>query len=168
MRRTVVLLAAVAMLGACGDGGTADRGEVARLQDEVDSAARIVAITVSEALTGTLPPGTSLGTGRSASCSDGSGLSYSVGTAVTHSAMDAATSLRAVARELRREGYEAEVGRSGDIVRVELGDAVAGIRARGSSGSPVAHQIEVGTGCVRVGRALAAEVVDAPGRDVRR
>lgn len=164
MRRAFVLLVAVSLLAGCG--GAPDRAEFARLQDEVDSAARIVAITVSEALTATLPAGTSLGTGRSARCRGGA--AYSIETAVTHAPMDAAISLRQVAKELRREGYAASVISGDGLVRADVGDTLAEVDATGQAEQPTRHRIVVTTGCVDVGTSLAEQLVKEPGRDVRR
>ncbi len=164
MRRALVLLVTAVSLTGCG--GAADRSEFTRLQDEVDSAARITAITVSEALTGTLPAGTLLGTGRSERC-DG-GASYSVATTVIHAPMDAVASLRQVATEVEREGYTTVIDTKDAVVRADVGDVTAEIRETGAGDDPSAHEIVVSTGCVDVDPDLAAELVQEPVRDVKR
>lgn len=167
MRLPFVLLMTAVLLAGCGSG--VDRAEVGRLQDEVDSAARITAITVSEALIATLPPGTSLGTGRTVECTAGSGgVSYSVETAVTHAPMDAVAALRQVAKEIEREGYTAVYDAKDEVVRSDVGDVRAEIRAEGAGETPTAHEIVVTTGCIEVGRDLAADLAKEPGRDVKR
>lgn len=165
MRLPVVLLLTAGLLTGCGGGGI-DRAEYERLQDEVDSAARITAITVSEALTATLPPGTSLGTGRSASCAGG--VVYTVDTFVTHEPMDAEASLRQVAKEIRREGYAANYRAQDAEVTADVGDVFAEVRSRGQDEQPTGHLISVTTGCLEVTADLASELVNVPARDVRR
>lgn len=147
-----------------GCGGAVDRGEMERLRDEVDSSARIMGITVSEALDADLPAGRYLGLGVTSPCIGRPGeIVYRVAATLTHEPVGADAAVERVTDALRAEGYRSRYDAAAGILRVPTGD----VDARVQSDERLTG-IVVETGCVKVGRRLSDELAAERPRPVRR
>lgn len=169
MRRVVLLTLTALAVSSCG-GESADREGFARRQDDVDRAAQVISLVVAEAVAGAPPTGEILATGSVTGCKGSpGGVFYHLDTFVTHQPIDADQAADRIVDALRAEGIDARPDDDArGVIRIDIDGIEADVGDAGQGDPPTGQSIFVGTPCIDVGEALAAELRSQPGRPVRR
>ena len=168
MRRVVLLTLTALAVSSCG-GESADREGFARRQDDVDRAAQVISLVVAEAVAGAPPSGEILATGSVTGCKGSpGGVFYHLDTTVTHQPIDAGQAVDRIVDALRAEAIDARADVDAGVIRIDIDGIEADVGDAGQGDPPTGQSIFVGTPCIDVGEALAAELRSQPGRPVRR